>query len=277
MGTTVKAVTPERVDANVGAGSSEAVRLVQRIQAEFQEMPGLRLTLRQASRVFGLDARQATQLLGALLDDGFLVCDARGALRRQHAQSQGSLRVGPDCRLRASGVRGVSAAAGWRHGPTRATPAESIVRHEVMRQSREEIVMPDIPDQTPHRRPHAQPAAARYLELDVARELEQLHREPEWTGGRNAKTLVKQDTLRIVLMVLKAQARVPEHRTDGRLSIQTVRGRIVVRADGRTFDLPAGSLLALDQGVPHDVEALEESAFLLTIAWPGRHAEPPAA
>jgi quercetin dioxygenase-like cupin family protein len=44
-----------------------------------------------------------------------------------------------------------------------------------------------------------------------------------------------------------------------------------VRAQGRTFDLPAGSLLALDQGIPHDVEALEESAFLLTIAWPGRH------
>jgi quercetin dioxygenase-like cupin family protein len=44
-----------------------------------------------------------------------------------------------------------------------------------------------------------------------------------------------------------------------------------VRAQGRTFDLPAGSLLALDQGIPHDVEALEESAFLLTIAWPGRN------
>jgi hypothetical protein len=29
-------------------------------------------------------------------------------------------------------------------------------------------------------------------------------------------------------------------------------------------------LLALDQGVPHDIEALEESAFLLTLAWPGR-------
>jgi quercetin dioxygenase-like cupin family protein len=61
------------------------------------------------------------------------------------------------------------------------------------------------------------------------------------------------------------------HQTEGRISIQTVVGHIQVRAQGRTFDLPAGSLLALDQGIPHDVEALEESAFLLTIAWPGRH------
>jgi hypothetical protein len=36
---------------------------------------------------------------------------------------------------------------------------------------------------------------------------------------------------------------------------------------GRSFDLPAGGLLALDQALPHDVEALEKSALLLTIAW----------
>lgn len=48
-----------------------------------------------------------------------------------------------------------------------------------------------------------------------------------------------------------------------------VEGRIQVHADGRTFDLYRGALLALDRGVPHDVEAVEDSAFLLTIAWPG--------
>lgn len=41
-----------------------------------------------------------------------------------------------------------------------------------------------------------------------------------------------------------------------------------MHADGRTFDLYRGALLALDQGVPHDVDASEDSAFLLTIAWP---------
>ena len=34
------------------------------------------------------------------------------------------------------------------------------------------------------------------------------------------------------------------------------------------FDLPAGHLLALDHAIPHDVQALEDSAFLLTICWP---------
>jgi quercetin dioxygenase-like cupin family protein len=121
-----------------------------------------------------------------------------------------------------------------------------------------------------HRRPHSQPMAAAYLEFDLARELEQLHREPGWSGGQNAKTLVKYEDFRVVLTALKAHARLPEHQTEGRISIQTVAGHLQLRAQGRTFDLPTGRLLALDQGVSHDVEALEESAFLLTIAWPGR-------
>lgn len=112
--------------------------------------------------------------------------------------------------------------------------------------------------------------AAPYLEFDIANELEQLHREPGWRSGHNAKTLVKYDDLRIVLMAVKAHARIPKHHSEGRISIHAVAGHIQVRAEGRTFDLPAGSLLTLDRGLPHDVEALVDSAILLTIAWPGR-------
>ena len=125
-----------------------------------------------------------------------------------------------------------------------------------------------IDAQAQHRRPHPQPMAGAYLEIDLSMELEQLHREPEWRRGHNAKTLVKYDDFRLVLTALEAKARTPVHRTDGRISIQTVQGHIVVRAEGRTFDLPSGRLLVLDRGLPHDVEALEDSAFLLTIAWP---------
>jgi len=121
-----------------------------------------------------------------------------------------------------------------------------------------------------HKRPHVPPTAAPYLEFDLAREREQLHREPGWASGQNAKTLVKYDDFRVILIALKASARLPEHQTEGRISIQTVAGHIQVRAQGRTFDLRSGSLLTLDRGPAHDVEALDESAFLLTIAWPGR-------
>ena len=126
--------------------------------------------------------------------------------------------------------------------------------------------MSDLP--TEQRRPHPQPMAAPYLEFDIARELEQLHREVAWQSGQNAKTLVKHDGLRIVLIALKARSRIPEHHTEAQISIQTVVGHIQVRAQGRSFELRAGGLLALDQGLPHEVEGVEESAFLLTIARP---------
>lgn len=135
--------------------------------------------------------------------------------------------------------------------------------------------MPDVPNQSPtHRRPHPQAMAAPYLEFDLASELQQLRNEPEWQTGQNAKTLVKYDNLRVVLIALKARARVPGHQTEGRISIQTIEGQIHVRAEGRTFYLPAGNLLALDRGLPHDVEAVQDSAFLLTIAWPGGADQP---
>jgi quercetin dioxygenase-like cupin family protein len=60
-----------------------------------------------------------------------------------------------------------------------------------------------------------------------------------------------------------------EHRTAARISLQTLAGHIRLKLPGRTVELAAGQLLALDQCVPHDVEAEEDSAFLLTLSWPG--------
>jgi quercetin dioxygenase-like cupin family protein len=124
-----------------------------------------------------------------------------------------------------------------------------------------------------HRRPNSQAMGASHVEFDIGTELESLQREPEWLTGHNSKTLVKYDSLRIVLIAMKARTRIPEHQTEGRISIHTIRGHIQVRATGRTFDLPSGGLLALDQSLRHDVEALEDSAFLLSIAWPGANAK----
>lgn len=130
--------------------------------------------------------------------------------------------------------------------------------------------MPDTREEDQHRRPHPQAMAASYLEFDLGREIEQLHHEPEWENGKNAKTLVKYDDFRVVLTALRARARIPLHHADGRISVQTVRGHVQVRAAGRTFELPVGSLLVLDRGVPHEVEAIDDSVFVLTIAWPER-------
>jgi quercetin dioxygenase-like cupin family protein len=130
--------------------------------------------------------------------------------------------------------------------------------------------MSDPLEHAPHHRTHASPMAAPYLEFDLPAEVDRLKAESTWSTGRNARTLIKYDDLRVVLTALQSGARIPEHQADGRLSVQVVSGHLQVRASGRTFNLRAGGLLALDRAVRHDVTALEESAFLLTIAWPNK-------
>jgi len=113
-----------------------------------------------------------------------------------------------------------------------------------------------------------EPTAGVFLEFDLNAQIEQLKCEPAWQNGRNAKTMVKYPDFRIVLMLMKAQTRIDEHHADGRISVQTIAGHIRMHVAGKDFDLSVGHLLALDQEVRHDVEALEDSAFLLTIARP---------
>ena len=124
-----------------------------------------------------------------------------------------------------------------------------------------------------HRRPHTPPLASPFLEFDLTSEVDRLHDEPTWNTGQNARTLIKYDDLRVVLMALKAGARIPAHKATGRISVHLLSGHIRLNASERAFDLLPGSLLALNHRAPHDLEGLEESVDLLTIAWPGRRHE----
>ena len=47
-------------------------RLLQRVRSEFTEMPGLRLTVAQASRLWNTDAETSVALLDALVELHFL-------------------------------------------------------------------------------------------------------------------------------------------------------------------------------------------------------------
>ena len=73
-------MTPEPIHAN----EEEVFR---RVQCEFLEMPGLRLTKPQARRLWGLDTTSCDALLGALVDAKFLFRTREGAFMRvEHAK-----------------------------------------------------------------------------------------------------------------------------------------------------------------------------------------------
>ena len=67
--------------------------VLRRVQGEFLEMPGLRLTEAQARRLWGLDAAACSALLGALVDAKFLFRTRDGAFMRvgvRHARESRS-------------------------------------------------------------------------------------------------------------------------------------------------------------------------------------------
>ena len=68
---------------------------------------------------------------------------------------------------------------------------------------------------------------------------------------------------------MKSGTRMRQHRAEGRVSIQLLEGHVCIHLADRRVNVSAGHLVALDCGVLHDVEGLEESALLLTISWRG--------
>jgi quercetin dioxygenase-like cupin family protein len=115
-----------------------------------------------------------------------------------------------------------------------------------------------------------EPTGSPFLSFELQAEIHGLRTEDHpLQAGRNAKILVKYPDFRILLIGLRAGTHLAEHRAAGSISVQTITGHVLIRAAGRAFDLPEGQLLALERDVPHDVEALAESAILVTIAWPG--------
>ena len=108
------------------------------------------------------------------------------------------------------------------------------------------------------------------LQFDLLEELRQLRHEDSWQRqtGRSSKTLAKYPDLRIILVLMKANTQMNEHRAEGRVSIHALLGSICIHLTDKKVNLAVGQLLVLDCGMVHNVEALEESAFLLTIAWP---------
>jgi quercetin dioxygenase-like cupin family protein len=116
------------------------------------------------------------------------------------------------------------------------------------------------------REPHALKGTA--LAFDLAAEAAKLKQEPTWQHtGHNAKTLIKHSDVRVVLIALRAGARMQEHKTDQCVTLHTLQGRLRLHVGSDSLDLPTGSLMALDHTVVHDVEAMEESVFVLTLGW----------
>jgi len=109
------------------------------------------------------------------------------------------------------------------------------------------------------------------LAFHLADEIASLKQEPSWQqGDRNGRTLVHEPLLRIVLSIMKSKAQLSEHRAEGPVSIQALEGHLRLTVAETVVDLRPGQVAVVEAAVTHELEAIDESVFLLTIAQPSR-------
>jgi quercetin dioxygenase-like cupin family protein len=113
---------------------------------------------------------------------------------------------------------------------------------------------------------HAIPEAAWCFELH--REVEALKNAPQYrTTGHAARTLFKSPELRVVLIVLRRGAQLKEHKTNEPVSLHVLEGVIRVALPKRTVEPGGGGLVIIEPSVLHDIIALADSAFVLSMPW----------
>ncbi len=107
-----------------------------------------------------------------------------------------------------------------------------------------------------------------FAQFDLTQEMIDSEQKKPWPMGHSARTLFKKSDFRMVLISMERGSVLKEHHADGTISVQVLKGAIRFTAQGEAHSLQVNGVLTLGASIKHEVEALEESAFLLTIAWP---------
>ena len=127
---------------------------------------------------------------------------------------------------------------------------------------------------TPHtttgteRRP-AHQLSGEGLRFRLREEIDQLRQELKSASGqRSAKTLTKAGRLRVTLVVMDADASMNPESSQGGETLEVLEGRLQVQTQGQGHELASGEVLILDDNLREPIRAMDQSAFLITVAWP---------
>lgn len=109
---------------------------------------------------------------------------------------------------------------------------------------------------------------AAFVEINLPGRIYQLKQETTWReSDRNALTIYKTDTMRIVLMGLHRDGVLKSNKVNGVLTMQVIEGKIKIEVGRQQLLLEKGQLIALQANIVHSVVAIEECFFLITIGF----------
>ena len=98
----------------------------------------------------------------------------------------------------------------------------------------------------------------------------------EPTRGHRQEAIYHYGSVTMVLFAFEAGGEMPQHQTNGVVTIQVLEGVLNVTAEGHSHDLQASQILVLQPNVPHSVRGVEAARMLLTVHLHGdKHQDAP--
>ncbi len=96
---------------------------------------------------------------------------------------------------------------------------------------------------------------------------EQAKKAAAASSGRSAETVYggHEHALRQTVLALTAGSSLTEHESPGEATVQVLRGRVRLTADGVVWEGRSGDLLVVPD-TRHSLQAVEDSAILLTVS-----------
>lgn len=79
------------------------------------------------------------------------------------------------------------------------------------------------------------------------------------------KTLIKTAEIEVIRLVILKGKGIAEHKARGPIVVQCLEGAVGFTVAGEAHELRGGDLLHLSAGVPHALQATEDTSLLLTI------------
>lgn len=91
-----------------------------------------------------------------------------------------------------------------------------------------------------------------------------LHDLIEFNNSRfNPKILINEPGYRMVLLSMRAGQSVPEHATQGKVTVYAIRGHVTFHEGNASCELRAGDVVSVEPGALHRVYAQDDSALLV--------------
>lgn len=104
------------------------------------------------------------------------------------------------------------------------------------------------------------------VHMDLQEYIQKIRSEQSYKDkDLNSMTIYKADGLRVVLIAMHKHAVMEKHVAKGTINVQVLEGHVEFSTAEQTISLKEKEMIALHPNIPHEVKALKESVFLLTL------------